>query len=137
LSITLDWFNTTHTILLATFAGKWTLDDYHLMIDEGASRINAENHTVHVIYDLTQTNTTPAHLMSAARYAEKRLPENQGIVIFVGANVIIKAFLRMAHQMKLKAARYTYTVDTLEDALIFIEEKEEKEEKNRDHIQRD
>lgn len=123
LTIELTWFNDEKTILLATFANNWTLDDYHQMIDRGSQQIKAQPHIVHIMYDMTDVIKSPTDLVVAGRYAEKKLPPNQGIVIFVGANAVIRAFVAMGQRMNLKAARHVYTVATFEDGLQIIKEK--------------
>ena len=120
--ITYEWDNPEQTILLETFEGRWTLEEYHTLVDAAADMLNSVEGYVHVIADFSQSRSSPKNIMSGARYAEKRLPRNQGVVVFVQPNVIFQAFIRVAQQLNFRAARHLLLADDLDEARQMIAE---------------
>lgn len=122
--IEITWHDAEHTILWMTFPRNWDLTDYHQMVDEGAALIKAEQHTVHVVYDFRGNFGVPKDLITAARYAEKRVPANQGLVIFLKPNMMVKGFLRLGHSLNFKSVSHLYTADSVDVVLQLIDEHE-------------
>ena len=122
--INMNWVSDDHRILLQTFSGRWLLDDYHKMVDEAAHLLADVDYRVHIITDWTDSASNPPNLMAGARYAEKKLPDNQGVVVYVNADVVIKAFLKIAQTLRMKAAENLYLANSVDEALAIISEKE-------------
>lgn len=120
--IIVEWYNTEETILLETFDTFWTTEDYFHLVDKAAAYLEQKDYLVHIIADFSATRSIPPNAMSGIRYAEKKLPANQGVIIFVAPGTIITLFLRIARQLNLKAAAQIYTADTVQMAYERIQE---------------
>jgi hypothetical protein len=123
MAIQVSWLDESKTVLIAHYAGEWTMSDYFRFVDEREAMIMAQPHLVHIIYDYTDSNSTPKDLLAGAQYANKHMPRNQGLVVFLKANAVIKAFTLMAKRTGLPVTRYVYTAESKEEALSLIEKK--------------
>lgn len=121
--ITIGWYRNTNHIVQMSFDSQWDLSDFTAAIDKSTHLINAVPYTVHLIYDFSNSLTTPRDLLAGLQYANRLLPHNQGIVVYLNANAVIKAFILMAKRAGLPAAKYIYNADTHEQALKIIEDK--------------
>jgi hypothetical protein len=123
MGIQVSWLNESKTVLVARFVGEWTMGDYFRFVDEREALIMAQPQTVHLLYDYSESTATPKDLLAGAQYANKHMPNNQGLVIFLKANSVIKAFMLMAKRTGLPVTRYVYTAESKEEALSLIEKK--------------
>ena len=128
--INIRWYNDEKTILLEELSGTYTLDDYIALIDEAREHVMSCDHTVDIIGDFTGTNhrKLPHYLMSAARYADKQVPPNQGIAVFVNPGMFIETILRMARQLQIQAADEVVVAKTVDEAVEIIEQEQAKRE---------
>ncbi len=120
LPITIAWYDDEETILLETFNGVWDLHDYMQLVDEAALLLKQKDHIVHVIADFTATKLVPHQVLTGARYAERKLPANQGVVVFVQPGGIIGTFIKITKQMGFKATTQLYIAETVDSALEII-----------------
>ena len=123
MAIQVSWMDESKTVLVARFTGEWTMSDYFRFVDEREVMIMAQPHKVHIIYDYTESISNPKDLLAGAQYANKHMPNNQGIVVFLKANPVIKAFMLMAKRTGLPVTRYVYTAESKDEALLLIEKK--------------
>lgn len=121
--IQISWLNEEKSVLVARFVGEWGMNDYFRFVDEREGLIQAQPHLVHLIYDYSDSSSNPKDLLAGAQYANKHMPSNQGVVVFLKANAVIKAFMLMAKRTGLPVTRYVYTAETKEEALSLIEKK--------------
>jgi hypothetical protein len=123
MAIQVSWMDESKTVLVARFTGEWTMSDYFRFVDEREVMIMAQPHKVHIIYDYTESSSNPKDLLAGAQYANKHMPTNQGLVVFLKANPVIKAFMLMAKRTGLPVTRYVYTAESKDEALLLIEKK--------------
>ena len=121
--IKIAWDDPAHTILLEIVSGVYTMQDYQVMIDEAARRLRLEDHVVHIISDFRNAGPTPSDALNGALYAEKHMAPNQGIVVFVGVNGLLQAFINVTQKAGLRTARHLYTTPTIEAAYQIIADK--------------
>jgi len=121
--INLGWYNNTHNIMQLRFTEQWDVTDFITALDKRAQYIHNVPHTVHMIYDFSESLATPRDLLAGLQHANRTLPQNQGIVVYLNANAVIKAFVLMAKRTGLPATKYLYNADTREQALNIIHEK--------------
>lgn len=122
MSITIEWYDDQETILLETFSGSWGLPDYMQLVDDAALLLKQKEHIVHIIADFTATKSVPHQVLTGARYAERKLPANQGVVVFVQPGGIIGTFIKITKQMGFKATTQLYIADTVNEAVDLIRE---------------
>jgi hypothetical protein len=81
-SIRIEWDNAEQTILLHTYSGKWTLDDYAAAAHQAYSMVAAADHAVDFIIDLSQSDDPPMKITAAAiRMTELRHPLQRRVVM--------------------------------------------------------
>lgn len=121
--ISLNWYGTSQRMILARFTDEWDVSDYITAYQNSVNLMQQVSYPVHMIYDFRESITTPRDMLGGFQHINKLLPPNQGVVVYVGANSVMKAFVMMAKRMGLRTAKYIYLVDSTEDAYRIIIEK--------------
>src|SRR5258705_2641822 len=111
--IEVSWGDPQKTIIHSALNEVWTLEDGHNMIDEMYQLTSSVNYTVHVILDFTNSQSSPAKLLSAGNHIEKRSSPNMGVTIIVKANGFIKAISQLIMKLFVRDGKL-YFVDTLD-----------------------
>ncbi|MCA0455800.1 MAG: hypothetical protein LCI00_17620 [Chloroflexi bacterium] len=122
MSITTKWFNENETILLETFEGKWSLNDYIALVDEAADLLQKKDYFVHLICDFTGTKTMPTgNTLVAMRHADKKAPKNQGHTVFVNPGAFISVILNIAKNSRMKVAENVHVCKSVDEAFRLIQ----------------
>lgn len=121
--ISIGWYGDSQRMIHARFIGQWDVSDFINVLENSASLMQQVTHPVHVIYDFSASTATPRDLLAGYHFANRILPSNQGVVVYVNANSVIKAFVLMAKRTGLPAAKYIYNTDSREDAYRLIIDK--------------
>lgn len=116
------WVDEEKTIVAQTYTGKVLIEDYYHAVDESATLLSSVEHPVDLIMDATEAHTDMKGFLTAASYANKKVPENQRLVIVIGANRFVQTMGKIAGTIAPKATENLYFVDTLEDAHRVITE---------------
>lgn len=124
--ITNEWINDEQQILLQTFSGAWTWQEFiQAGIGPGGTveRMESVDHRVHVISDFTPSAPLPVGAaMTQAGTVIRRYPANWGILVVVAPSLFIRtmvnAFRRTFHA---SLGQHTYAASTLEEAYDIIE----------------
>jgi hypothetical protein len=87
--VTLEWLDDGQQVLLYTYTGRWTWDEYHAIITETHRRLAGITHPVYAILDFTAASLIPsgsfvAHLSNGGR----RLPDQLGFTVLAGSGLI-------------------------------------------------
>lgn len=120
--IKIEWFNDEKTILLETFEGRWTVDEYRQLIDQAAELLAEVDHTVDIIADGTDNGPRlPANLLRGGLvYAVRHVPPNQGITVFVRIDAVTETFVNIARNISPRLQKTLFTADNLDQALNLI-----------------
>jgi hypothetical protein len=118
--VSLEWFNADKTILLETFTGHWTLQDFCSLADQAADTLATVEHTVHLIVDLSNSAALAAPLTSGMRYALRKLPPNQGIIVFVGVDTFVQVAIGIMSKLSPRMVDILYIARTLQQAEAII-----------------
>lgn len=121
--ISIGWYGDSQRMIQARFIGQWDVSDFINVLENSASLMRQVTHPVHIIYDFSASTATPRDLLAGYHFANRILPSNQGVVVYVNANSVIKAFILMAKRTGLPAAKYIYNADSQEDAYRLIIDK--------------
>lgn len=120
--VNIGWYGNSQRIIQARFVGYWDVADFITTFENAAALMSQVSHPVHVIYDFEESTSTPRDFLAGLHFANRILPTNQGVVVYVRANAVIKAFVLMAKRTGLPAAQHIYNADTREQAYqIMIE----------------
>jgi beta-galactosidase GanA len=71
MGVTHRWYDADKTILLHTYAGDWTMDDFYQIVDDTYTLITSVTHSVDVVIDMSQQGRAP-NLMSGLSYAQRK-----------------------------------------------------------------
>ena len=121
--ISISWYGDSQRMIQARFMGQWDVSDFMTVLENSASLMRQVEHPVHLIYDFSSSTATPRDLLAGYHFANRILQSNQGVVVYVNANSVIKAFVLMAKRTGLPAARHIYNADSREDAYRIIIDK--------------
>jgi hypothetical protein len=99
------WDNPQKTILRCDFGETWTLEEYHVAIDDMHGMVTSVPHRVHIISDFSRSRTSPTGLLSAGPHIESRKPINMGLNVIIGAKGFIKSMLNVAQRLHLTDTR--------------------------------
>ena len=119
--ITVKWYNEEKTILLEIFEGQWTLVEYRQLIDEAVALLATVDHTVHIIADASTSGTLPGQMTTGILYAIRQIPLNQGLTVFVDADLFTRVLIQIASKLSAKVVQTTFTASSIEDAVRIIE----------------
>jgi|GEM_PF-5182457 len=122
--ISISWYGDSQRMIRARFIGNWDVSDFMSVLDNSATMMRQVPHPVHVIYEFAESTATPRDLLAGFHFANRILPTNQGVVVYVNANAVIKAFVLMAKRTGLPAVKHIYNTDSREDALRIIIDRE-------------
>jgi hypothetical protein len=123
MAIEIRWVNAEKTILIQHFQGYWTVNDYKQMVDESAQLLQTVPHIVHIIADGTHNQTAPLGMLGGMRYALRKLPPNQGIVVFVRPNHFLETIIQMGRMLAPHLLHTTFVAETVDEALQIIAQK--------------
>lgn len=119
-------FEADNHLVIWTFTGSWTWEDYYSNRDQVNQTITATEHAVNMIIDMTGSQLLPKNLMTHAGSAARRAPNNIGKTIFVGNNAILRVFFNMFSQlygvMQAGKQMETHMVSSLEEAYQLLRE---------------
>lgn len=110
------WDNEEHTTLCQVFQGPWTLEEYYASVDEMDVMLASAKHPVDVIVDLTATHFAPRNLLTAMRYADKKLKHYEGgRSVIITPSPIIHSTMDLARKLGLKTAQSLFSARTLQE----------------------
>jgi hypothetical protein len=119
-----EWGNPQKTVIHSVFDPIWTLDEYHAMIDTMHKMVISVDHRVHFISDFSNSNASPAKLLSTGRHIENTMTENSGINVIVNASGFLKAMANVSQRLFLKDVQL-YFANSLEEAYQIVEKHEQ------------
>jgi hypothetical protein len=121
-SIELSWDNKEKTVLCHTYKGQWTVAELHNAIDESRELLLEVGYPVDLIIDMRESGGPPKGVLPAYRYADKKVPDNQRLVVMVEAGKVMQAFNRVIDDIAPVTSSQRYTVNTMEEARELIAE---------------
>lgn len=114
------WEDPEQTIIRQLYTGKVTTGDYYRAVDRNAEMMHSVNHPVDLIVDVLDARTDMKGFWAAISYANKKVPDNQRLVIVVGADSFLKVLSGVANKVAPRAASNSYFVDSLDEAYRII-----------------
>jgi hypothetical protein len=119
--ITTEWYNPEKTILLATFDGNWSLDDYHAFLEESSELILSVEHKVVSIIDLSTSGPPPARILSTGHRMERLDTSKNRQTIILGMSRQLEMVIAMFQRIFPKLIRDVVVVGTWEEAISLAE----------------
>lgn len=120
----IQWMNDEKTIISHIYEGVVTLEDYYAVIDRHYEMSSGQDHVVHSIMDRSGIKKSPASLSAVMRYANKKVPPNQGIRVVVGGQMLTKVLVNnIGKVIAPSLTKDVYFADNVEAAMALIEQK--------------
>lgn len=116
------WEDEARSIIRHRYIGAVDVSEYYEVIRINVERLAEVDHPVDVIVDVREMQTDLKGFLTAVRYADRKVPANQRLLIVVGANSFAKVMGNIAQKIAPKAAGNVYFVDDLKQALQRIRE---------------
>jgi len=117
MTVKVDWYNAERTIMIYTFVGRWTWEEFYPVFDKMLRDMDTVSHKIDFIMDMLQSEYIPfGAIFHLKRAADTRHP-NLGMVIYVGMNPLLQSIGQVFLKVYPKsAAKYPF------DFAISIEE---------------
>jgi hypothetical protein len=124
MKITIEWDDREHSIICATYAGEWVLEEYVVSFEQGDQMMRSVDHRVDVIVHTMDAaaQSPPLWALRSWRYAVMNSPPNAGLTVSVPGNAGVRAF---SFALSRLAGPHYYgklvTADTLDEARQLIQ----------------
>lgn len=124
MSVYVNWYDADNHIILYTFEGAWTWDEFHLAVD-ASHELPGERDTpvVYVIADFTDTKNVPNGAITHIRSRVAKKIDHVGIVVIVAESKLIETLLNAATSMMQELQNVFYMVNTPDEALSLVHER--------------
>lgn len=120
MTATIEWVNDSRRVIVHTYLAEATLDDYHRLVDENRLMMTSVPHEVDLIMDISRLRTVPPRFLSALLVADKKVPDNQRLLIIVGASPYARIWADISRRVAPKITRNMYLTETREQADLLI-----------------
>ena len=125
MAIRVKWDDETHRAILVTYEAGWNWDDYFSAKVEIDALLNSVTYTVHIISDSRVGGMVPrGNALTHFARAFQTAPNNIGLVVVVGGNIIFRSLLHLLQTVSLnRAANNVCFAYTLEEARELLQER--------------
>lgn len=124
--VTAKWFNEERTIILQSYTGKWTWDEWDVCNDQVHAMMDSVAHTVHTIIDLSQSGPLPPGSFTSCLSDLPRIPSathpNSGYLVFIGTTFAHEALTDVISVFFEEVGRRFLFTDTFEDVDVLLAE---------------
>lgn len=118
--IIITWYDETERVIVQTFKGAWTLEEYYRSLAEMNAMYAHRPYIVHVIGDFTEAQMAPTNLLSVRGAVEAQTPDNRGLGILVQPGRFIEILLTMVSSLAPRFSKDLHVVATMDEALALI-----------------
>ena len=118
--ISIEWDNLEQTVMLHVYVGKWSLDDYEAAAKRAYGMIDAVDHPVDLIIDLSQSDEPPLRITPVAiRVSEAQHPLQKRIVI-IGASSLMMMMYEGGKRLVPHLLKHVYLTKTRDEARALL-----------------
>jgi hypothetical protein len=119
MGIRVVWDDADYRILRQVYPAHWTLEDFEHIVQRSNKLLRGLRHTVHIIADGRGSGGAP-NILTLARKVNASVPDNQGVVVVVGADPNTRRNIEAARRIAPRATGNLYFAQSLEDAYGII-----------------
>lgn len=91
MAIDVFWDDDAQTTIRYKFGEEWALQDLLAATQADDALMDMVDHTVHLIFDMTDTKALPAGLVSSMRALETEISDQLGLIVLVGATTFFES----------------------------------------------
>jgi hypothetical protein len=114
-------------IVVWVFEGRWTWEDYYAQRDTVNDHIEALNHPIDMIVDMSNGSILPQSVLTHANSAARKAPENISIIVIVGPSAFLRTFFQFFKRMygffQPNKDKNLHMVATIEEAYKILHQK--------------
>jgi hypothetical protein len=122
MSVSANWFDNQHEIVLYIFDGLWSWDEMYKTYHAAIAMETSVPHRVDVILDMRKSKAIPANALLHVKNISDKQPDNLGLTVVVTPNGFVRALYNAGVRFYKGIAHYFRVVPTVEDALQMIAE---------------
>jgi hypothetical protein len=116
MGIKVTWDNEDHSAIRYDYEGKWTWNDLYEAVKECHRLLDSVNYKVDSIIDLEHSSLLPENALSHGQSVVKMSHPNQGIMIVVGANALVRSLLDIYKRIYVKNTPPVLVARTMAEA---------------------
>ncbi|MCU0514973.1 MAG: hypothetical protein MUE40_20650 [Anaerolineae bacterium] len=115
--ITVTWSDDCRRVLVYTYTGRWTWDEYHLILDETQRLTAGLSYPLHMLIDFTACHILPAgSFITHLQTGRQRLPRHIGLSVLASDALIMRVTQRVMTSIRGQEPREFVIVPTLAEA---------------------
>jgi len=114
MGITVTWDDPQQSTLLVTYDRFWNWVEFDRAVKDVFTRIENADHTIHLIFDVTQSPFPPDGAMWRFKRVASIKHANTGQIVFVGSNLFLQSMANAV--LKLVKKHDFIFIRTLDDA---------------------
>lgn len=107
-------------IIVMTFEGRWTLDEYHIVVDKAKQMVQESDQVADIVVDLRRSASIPNGVVQHQSKLAKN-PINTGVTVLVGVNMLVQVMDNIMRRLHAKVMERVYLVKTMDEAYALIE----------------
>jgi hypothetical protein len=96
------------------------VQDFIAAVDQSRKLLLAVEHPVDLIIDMRSADGPPSGIIPAYQYADRKVPDNQRLLVMVNPTEYMKAFNQVVGKVAPRASAHRQVVASLEDAFQCI-----------------
>jgi hypothetical protein len=117
MSIHVNWYDRSQTIIHIELVDAWDWTDYHQVILDCVDMLHSVPHQVNFIGDIRQSDPLPGGALQEVRRSLPRLPHNWGITAVVPHTLFLQTVLLTFQRIYPNYAHRFFLSHTIEEAL--------------------
>lgn len=114
------WYDEAKTILVQRYYDSVSIADYREAVNENTHWLSQVAHPVDLILDALDARINWGGLISAANYADVRVPHNQRLIILVTTHRFVRTMIDIARRVAPRANQNQHFAVSLPQALEMI-----------------
>ena len=112
----LHWDNAEQTILMTTFSGDISVDEFLATYDKLADMIIPLDHTVFIIADFREVTRLPMGILAASGSTSRKTAPNIGGLAIVGSNTVLRTIITVWSKLYRQMQMFV----TIEEAYAWV-----------------
>lgn len=118
------WEDQTQNLIHITFEDKWSITDFHTMIDEIRQMRSGARHRIDIVLDFTASfSGYNLNLLSAMSRVERLISNHTGITLLVKPPAYVKYLVGVVEKFAPRITEDLHIVDSLAGAYELLERK--------------
>lgn len=106
MAIRVEWDDSSQYAVRYVYEGSWNWDEFQQARKQARLLMDTVDHKVDIIIDVVQTGILPNNILSRANSIPRERHPNEGTIIIVGANPLIRFLYDVARRIYAEVIDY-------------------------------